>query len=220
MNFKERSQTEITEAKIGPYTPEQLRSVFSEWNNKFIKSQTHSDSDETVDENIFNQLYDSHLRELIAKLIKEKEKFGHIFETEHGSVYFMLQSGESLRVKCSHGKFNEYSVNHVLKDIFFISESEQERLLDICKKSGRHHDGVLGVPIEIVSLSEGSCPVELNMYDSDRKFDTAIMKSGNKVKLVAPKFGWTQRFDFNEEDAQGQISNGIHIGHKITKVIR
>ena len=58
------------------------------------------------------------------------------------------------------------------------------------------------------------------MYHSNSKYDASLIRLGNTVKIIAPKFEWTDRDNYYEEDAQGQISNGIHVGHEVSKIIK
>ena len=213
----ELQSPEVRESGV-MYTPEEFENEHNKWSNQLLSSeegQVALKSDEA-----FKAFFDREMSKRIERLVREKHKFRNIFKTSSGSVYFVLQNGESVRIKSYDGKFEEYSKHPPLKDLLFISKTEQERLLNVMKNSGRHHDGILGVPFETTPFQNDVCPIELNLYFSDRRFDTSIVEENGRVKLLAPNNKWSQEETWYEEDARGQISNGIHIGRPITQIIK
>jgi hypothetical protein len=78
--------------------------------------------------------------ELLSKLIREKEKFRHVFRTKNGSTYFVLDSGESLRIKRQQAdeQHTEYVIQPFIKHIFFISPEDWNRLADIISNARKY----------------------------------------------------------------------------------
>ena len=73
------------------------------------------------------------IADLIENLLSEKEKFSQIFKTEKGSIYFGLDSGETLRIKneAASGQPANYSIQPFTGNIFFVPKKEFERIFKI-----------------------------------------------------------------------------------------
>ena len=102
-----------------------------------------SDIEQKVEETK-NKLYDGDIapttesrREIIVGLLEDllnhKEKFKNVFKTENGSTYFILNSGESIRIKKqTPSKWeSEYEIQPLLKKIFFIAPEDWDKLYSI-----------------------------------------------------------------------------------------
>lgn len=61
--------------------------------------------------------------------IQEKDRFNHIFKTEKGSVYFIFDTGESVRVKRDEG---EWKIQPRCKKIVYVDEEQCVQLLQCC----------------------------------------------------------------------------------------
>lgn len=78
-----------------PVTLLEISSIVSDTEDKLLAAHINKrwPGDAQVGEN--NRIMEAMARRLFA----EKDQFGRIFKTENGSIYFVLQSGESLRIK-------------------------------------------------------------------------------------------------------------------------
>ncbi len=200
------------------FTPESIEAEFWDWRKKLVNKKEYKLAEK--EEATFQIFFDKELKILINRLISEKERFGRIFQTKNGSVYFLLKSGESKRVKCKNGKYDEYSIQPLVKDIVFVGEQDQKEMLKKCEESYRRYDAVLGMVLEEKVLEKGVCPVEFNLYHYDRSFDTSLVREGSRFKIIASKRNMWEDQNYLPEDQRGQISNGIHIGNPITKIIK
>lgn len=77
---------------------------------------------------------------LLEKLLAERERFKHVFKTDKGSTYFILETGESLRIKKQQpSKWqDEYEVQPLVKHIFFISPEEWSRIFEVIKNGWQY----------------------------------------------------------------------------------
>ena len=205
---------ERVEANIKPFTAEEFNSFLSKRRQEWLEREVGTNPNGHFDVTKYNEFYDRETRKLIDELIKESERFKYVFQTANGSIYFVLETGESQRLKCSQGKFEWSSIQPLLKNLFFVSGSESERILKLIRESYKGYDALLGIPLEEVNLGVGVHPVELNMHHAPKDFDTLLERSGDRIVLKAQKHEWD---DHNEP---GQISNGIHIGNAVTNIVK
>ncbi len=214
MGNSELNHPEQFEANIKPFTAEEFQLLISEYKDDWRSSDFYKNSDGRIDEGKYHEFYNVEMRALIESLIKESERFKHVFQTSNGSSYFVLNSGESQRIKCSDNKFDSRSIQPLLNDLFFVSDAEFERLIKLVKGSYLRYDALLGIPIEEVDFAVGAHPIELNMHHAPSPFDILLERSGNIMFLNAKKHEW------DPPGLQGQISNGVHIGNRVVKIIK
>lgn len=148
--------------------------------------------------------------EYIKKLESQKDRFKFIFETSHGSKYFVLEDGHSLRIKNEKNSDNEniYKIQPVMSKIFFVDKENFEKIKNI-----RDLDYLIGEPIPKITIKEGVYPIELNsttmpaeiVYSED---DNNITLSGSRYK------------DTPDEQMKDQLFGGFHLGHEISKIIK
>jgi hypothetical protein len=88
------------------------------------------------------------IAELIEELLSEKEKFNKIFKTKNGSIYFVLDSGESFRIKndALPGEKTNYLINPFCSKIFFVPEKEFEKISKIISDNWEVYTRLLGTP--------------------------------------------------------------------------
>jgi|GEM_PF-3761575 len=88
------------------------------------------------------------IAELIESLLGEKEKFSRIFKTEKGSIYFVLDSGESLRIKneAEREKPASYAIQPFTRKIFFVPKNEFERISKIMADHWEMYGRLVGAP--------------------------------------------------------------------------
>ncbi len=133
---------------------------------------------------------------LVHSLLREKDKFKQVFQTEKGSYYFVLKTGESFRIKnnsADPAKEN-FEITEVLQKIYFITPDQNEHL-----KAIYYNDGPLGIRNKTINPSTcivGNFPIEI----VDQKY---VEESKSLVK-----------FKDNLEP------HSIHYGHTISNIIK
>jgi len=146
-------------------------------------------------------------RAFLEQLLEKKEYFDKVFSTAKGSFYFILKTGESLRIKQNNNTSDpQYEVQPILSEIFFITGTEAERI---------YKNHVLDWPggsIKTTDYGIGASPLEFNIKESESRiiFD----KEGNDLKNIRSKF--KDRNKNNEEP----LSGAYHIGHPISEIIK
>lgn len=142
----------------------------------------------------------------VDKLIANKERFAHIFQTEMGSYYFVLQSGQCFRIKSSE---KSLLTQPIMDNMFFIGMSECDLLLDEIAKKGPTI--LIDRLIDVTEPKKGVCPVEIGMHNtgsspSITRFDHAIKIMGSISK--------------DSKIIEKQLYCGVHFGHAITEIIK
>jgi hypothetical protein len=140
------------------------------------------------------------------KLIANKEKFAHIFQTEMGSYYFVLQSGHCFRIKSTE---KSLLTQPIMDNVFFMGMSESDLLLDEMAKKGPTI--LLDRLLDVTELKKGVCPVETGMHNigsspSITRFDHAIKIMGSISK--------------DGKIIDKQIYGGVHFGNAISEIIK
>ena len=165
---------------------------------------------------------------LILNEMLSDDKFDKIFKTSAGSIYFLDEDKECLRLKKEDDKL---TFQPITKDLFFISQDGIKVLKDIFQSLPFIEMDILSGSRQesdrpFISLEEykiGSIPIEFNIKDicvrhsRDRliKFKVA----DNKLIFYATKI--------KENDKPSSISDffsdffgGVHFGHEITEIIK
>lgn len=146
-----------------------------------------------------------YLYQKIRELLDMKEKFQHVFTTNQGSHYFVIPSGESLRIK---PKDSNDPIQPVMKKIIFISDTENSRLLSLKKASQ-----MIGMPLQIQSLMPGVHPLELGIVGTDEP----IYEEGNGTLVLK---GSKVRDFITGNDINTGFIGGTHLGNKVVDVIK
>jgi hypothetical protein len=143
-------------------------------------------------------------KEFIEKLKREKDKFQHVFETESGSVYFVAQTGESIRFKNENGKIKDQPI---VRKTFFISEEVSGELMKNRKNMDEY---LLSNEITLCSFDLGTRPLEFWIIG----FPEIVYECSNgKLQIKG-----TKRDD--KEKIDKVFASGFHVGHKITNIIK
>jgi hypothetical protein len=147
---------------------------------------------------------------LMEKLKERKEKFKNVFETENGSVYFVIQGGKSLRFKKEkEGEGECFKRQPILDNIFFVDDVARDTFLKIIKSG--NGDNLLDIEIEVSDFSIGRTPVEIGIMGRGEVVLDEYEKDGKKyLKVIGTKYKGI-------EEMYKSFSSGAHIGHKITK---
>jgi len=152
--------------------------------------------------------------EFVKKLLSEKERFSRIFRTSSGSIYFQVQTGETLRAKMMPDKYEfeegdgkHYKFQPITTDLFFIPQSEIDRLNGV--------ELYPGEKIRTVPFGIGVSPFELNIRGFGSK---VVFEEGNGglfligTQRTYPEADKTIEMDHN-------LVGGIHKGHPIVEII-
>lgn len=179
---------------------------------QYIKEHQRTTNPFTADEiqDIFSAIYDQEendeeyqkaIEVKIEELKKEKERFARVLMTEGGSVYFIFESGKSLRIK----KVNQgWEVQGIFGKIVFLTVEEAGRVRELLKKeSGMNGMGILDKEIEIDSPTIGGVPFEFGI---DTYPKIAYKEKDNKLIVHG--------------DNNNSFCSGYHFGHRITEIIK
>ncbi len=163
---------------------------------------------ESVDFNI------SKLRsDFVEGLLLEKERFNKVFKTSNGSVYFHLETGETIRAKMVDDKYEfnagegkHFMLRPAMNDLFFLSQDESERLARVGDLYPR--EKIITVPYGL-----GAAPFEMNI----KRFHSQIVfrEEGGELLLIGTKSEGEE-----EIDIEGNLFGGTHIGHPITEIVK
>jgi hypothetical protein len=150
--------------------------------------------------------------DFVEKLLLEKERFNKVFKTANGSVYFILETGETIRAKMVVDKyeFDEGDGQHfmfspLMNNLFFLPQDESERL-------ARVEDLSPGEKIKTVPYGLRVVPFEINI----RGFGSQVVFENNSGELLL--IG-TQTLGAEELDTEGNLV-GTHLGHPIIEIVK
>jgi hypothetical protein len=145
------------------------------------------------------------IKRCFDELLALKDGFEKVFETEQGSTYFLLKSGEVVRIKKKDAGYypNSWYLPPMTKDIFFVSAGEMQKVIN------EYHKILSGKTINVVKCAVGVHPIELNtLYDDVLVYDEV---GSDRVTFKGHQF------------SDGFFSNNvtaIHCGNKITRIIK
>lgn len=150
-------------------------------------------------------------QEFLENLIKEKERFKYVFETERESVYFVLPTGESWRFKQTTRGFDSQPI---ITKIFFLDAKNME---DLHEKMGlkirNFEKEIINQKIETTKLKEGVFPVEFGVLGHP---EVLFEEGENYIKIIGTK----------EKTREGEaiiprfVGSGWHFGHAVTNIIK
>ena len=157
--------------------------------------------------------------DFIKDLIDNRERFQYIFETEKGSIYFVLHSGETMRIKKHKPGIwpGDYQIQNFTKRIFFIDASEENRLKAMILEDNKKENinKLVGKKIFLTELREGVIPIEVDVVDlweDEEHGRRAIFEfRDNKIVFKGDKIGGS----INEKSI-----GLVHFGHPIFKIIK
>lgn len=151
--------------------------------------------------------------DFVEELLAEKERFSKVFRTSKGSVYFNLQTGETIRAKMVDDQYefdtgdgNHFMLQPMLNNLYFLSEDDAVRLM----MAGELHPGekIKTVPYDLAVV-----PFEMNIQGFG---DRVVFKEENgELLLVGTK--WTGEKTI---DTSGNLVGGTHLGHPIIEILK
>lgn len=170
------------------------------------------------------------VRDSIEKLKTESERFKFIFETEKGSIYFVTNTGQSLRFRNGDKGFEPQPV---MDKIYFITEEQSNFLVEEIKHvGGSWHiaDAIVDREIPVVSMGLGTVPLEIGF--ASRPGGNEIEETGTSIFIKGIPFINTDEKPFTRFLRDGteivvnpgdkfidyQNIDGFHIGHPIKNV--
>lgn len=144
-------------------------------------------------------------QQIIEKMIVEKEKLAHIFQTGKGSYYFVLHSGYSWRIKSKEGVL---ASQPIMDNIFFLDDKIGTKILDEVSEQGANV--MVDQKIECVDYQINARPLELGLHNYYRP---ALERSKGYIKILGT-------MPEKSDELEKTISFGAHIGHEITEIIK
>ena len=154
---------------------------------------------------------DERLVQLRDRLVNEKERFSKVFETEKGSTYFQLDTGESFRIKKLDPQpwktvQEQYRWQPVEAALFFVPPERavdfDEEIYNAWEQSG----AIVTSTVATSQYSEGVSPVELHVHP-DQGWEINVDDTVLRVSAPVKPLG-----DFPHPV--------IHPGHPITKIYK
>lgn len=153
------------------------------------------------------------IKNFLNFLIKQKDSFQSIFETEKGSIYFVAKNGQSWRFKKEESFFKEQPI---LNKIIFLEPLEADEYINL-KKNHLFEEYLVGSPKLInqpspyifkkSALTIGNIPLEIGING----FAPVVFKeTENELKIIG-----TQT---STGTIQKNFASGIHNGHPISKI--
>jgi hypothetical protein len=128
-------------------------------------------------------------RGFLKRLLHEKARFKSIFQTERGSYYFVLHTGQSLRIKNSE---RGLEITRVMNKIFFVDQSQMDKIDQIHAEHGLY--ALKEKNIIATECATGNFPIEID--------DEQHVRDGGRYI----KFRESMRH------------NNLHYGHKIVRI--
>jgi hypothetical protein len=146
---------------------------------------------------------DIEVEKFIEELLAEKDKFSKVFKTEHGSIYFVLEDGKSLRFKYS--LVGRDKIRPIKEKIFFISTEVGEELRRVPMRTN------INKKIPLINYEVGATPLELNRI-SDQ--DKTIYEELEGALILTGTID--QNGNFTDMGAYGSW----HFGHPVSEIIK
>lgn len=187
-----------------------------------------SDFEDKIEEKLLKISFDERQakkQEIIAtfidQLIQEKNRFKFVFQTldqtipDHvvkyadkiGSYYFILNSGESFRIKWS---VDGYKIMPVYGKIFFVDEKTLDKILEIDNRQFN----LINYSIKKSPIAKNTTPIEINnIY---LPVEALFSEDENEITILGTHF---KEGDISKK-LEEQISSGLHIGHPINNIIK
>lgn len=153
-------------------------------------------------------------KDFVKKLLNQKEKFGQVFYTEKGSIYFILKSGESWRFKKKFEKEHEFFEDQpIAKKIIFVSKETNEELIGQRKKDPLFFENIVNQKIKLEKMAVGSVPIEIGIYgNSEVVFD----EKENEIAIL----GTLVKFRDGTDEFEPKMFSGWHQGHMINEIVK
>jgi len=140
------------------------------------------------------------LKKFIEQQIEKKDTYKNIFRTEQGSIYFILETGESLRIKNTAEE--KLEVQPILNHIYFIDRDQRDKLEEM-RQQDSLQENIINKPIQIHPCKTGLIPFEFGIEGMQ---EIHVIKKNDVITITG--------------DNYGSFASGYHIGHKIIEMIK
>lgn len=154
------------------------------------------------------------IKKNIERLSREPEHFKNIFQTQRGSQYFVIPSGECLRF--SKSKKGDFDVEPVTKRTYFISTEEMQRikkLRDNARFLTDEEKEKFTYSFKKRELGEGLFPLEFGIAGMIEPIPGPQDGLSEDVVLQGTLYVQT---DYKESI----LTTPIHFGNVITKILK
>lgn len=140
------------------------------------------------------------LKQFREQLLAEKDRFKNVFRTEHGSLYFTLLTGESLRIKQVG---NRQELKPICGKVFYTDAATAAQLGHAVKESHSRYQPIVNQPITTGECVVGAIPVEFGIIGMP---PINFEEVPGRITILG--------------DRMGDFASGFHYGHPITEVIK
>lgn len=188
------SHIESSEVTPKPLTPDELQAELKTLDES-LDNLVGRDASFAEREDKRQQL----LKEFIDKQIKGKDRYENIFRTEKGSIYFILVSGESLRVKQQE---EGLKLQPLCRKVFYVDPQQDKELSEFSKKYNFQEE-IIGTPIKTITCDVGATPIEFGITHMP---EIKFTEEPGKITILG--------------DILGDFASGYHRGHQITEIIK
>lgn len=184
---------------------------------------------ENNDFNEFKRRSHERVEKLIRDLLQMSHRFKYVFLTESGSMYFVLDGGQCLRIKKDKSDkelWSYSSIQPITGRTYFVSEEEGKKakyLNRIGSSWKRSFDRLIGEKYGgdrtvkySPQIAEELSPLEINLAHD--KMGLAISDDGNAFEIVGEMENGVKVEGGDDENAF--LTGAMHLGHNITKIIK
>lgn len=189
------------------YTYEEFKLIIDNFKESvdIIEDEYHKANDVTKFYEM-QSILKKHYEDFIGQLLAEKEKFSKIFETDSGSIYFVLSDDRSIRFKFNKYKNmdnkNPWEHNPFLLKTIFIDPLQADELLELDQNGQLQHE-IINMEIKKKPYSHQARVFEFGIVGFP---EIRYIEDNNKIVIKG--------------DKNGVFASGYHIGHKISKIIK
>jgi hypothetical protein len=184
------------------------------------------------EERVAVQRHNELIQETITLLLNQKERFGKIYRTSGGSIYFVLQDGKALRIRTNEdigssaheaffkGKPGVMSLRKIVRKNFLIDKAEHDRLYEIRNSvkgaRGLFQFSLVGQTIRLTPYEVGAHPIEFDAVDYPE--ETVIKENSDTILLEGLLRQDT--YDKSKVNLDHSQIGIVHFGHKITEILK
>lgn len=204
------NETLNVESESQPVTLDDLGTISREFSDTLsqVRDETRARLQDLPPEQRFREArkeQDRAAREFIEDLFEQKDRFDKIFRTSNGSTYFVIQSGEAMRIK--HDEHFGYRITSFTSKLVLVDKDMVNEIRSWMKNDhGDSGSNLLDKPILKTDLKVGAVPVDFGIVG----YPTIDYKEDEtSITLLGEK-----------ESGRHIMASGFHIGHEVTEVIK
>lgn len=182
----EEPQLATVEQEKTPYTPkelDELRGLLREKRAQLSEIIFDDQSELSISEKtaMAKQAHEKATQEILDQLLREKERFQSIFKTEHGSTYFVTETGQALRFKIDEEE--GLQIKPLLNKIVYLDDDVKQDLFALYKKRELEH--IVGIRIPIGPVGVGKWVFEFGgIYPKiDTEFEVGQDAEGQYLRI-------------------------------------